>query len=1463
MSEPESNPLLPGDQQSQSAAQEGAPEKLPPNAPPPPARQRRRLFWTAAALALLALAVVTGLCFWANSASCENLVRRRLMHRLESATGGRVEIATFHWRPFSLEAEAGGLILHGKEAAGEAPFAQVEDLKVQLSILGFWSPRVLLRSLVIRRPALHLIVYQDGSTNQPQPRTNKKSGKSALDTFFDLEAGHLAVEEASLWYENRAAAFDFQNRHAQLNFRSDDFSLLASFLPANSAAPESYRIETAARDLSFARSVPPAPHTKSAKNVSGFFQATLDLTRSAAYLRSLRITAHSTGVPDRVLEITGALEDFKRPRWRATTKGDLDLRLVDSLTGYTFTPEGLAHLDLVSAGEDGIFRTDGAVRTENASYIGTGVVATGVQLDARVHADPEQLVINNIVVRLRQGGEIDGNLTLAHWLPPVPGATTLQPTPPGKRNNRTPAPRPKPVNPADEITIPVDGKVEAGFKGVALDTLLAMFCDPPFQHLGFDTRVNGSSSALWVKGDVRTLAVQALLNLTPPAQAAPGNVPASGVIDATYDQRDGSVDVRKLDLQLPASLLQARGHLGAYPLASPSAIAVDLHTTNLGEFDTVLRDLDLPCKGKSGVTALPVAFGGQAEFHGSWSGSLVDPHLTGTVKAQQLSVDLAAFNPPATPAPTQPTRQLPRLFPGAGQPKAVTAPQTPQVVKFDSVEATGSYTGTRIVIDHAQIRQRQAVMAVDGSLTSTAPLAEAPDFDRNSLLHLHLRASQAGVEQILPLTGQNLPLTGIVDAQIAADGPLRALSGSGWIALSKATVYGEPVAQMRAQGSVSGQIVKIASLNLTGEAGKIAASGSYDLAAKRFQIDANAAAIDVARLHFLQAQGITAAGKLGFTLSGAGTVDDPRLQARATLTSLSYGDEPLGTLSLNAHTANRAVLYDLTTRLDAAELSAHGQTALQGDHLSQIRLDVSHFNIGALLKMAHVEGLSGTSELAGSLTLDGPLSRPEALHGEARLQELAAEISGVHLRSDGGLHAVLSNGRLQLDPLHVTGESTDMHLQGSLSLLEKEQRRLDFAASGAVNMELARSLDPDLTASGVSTFSVEAHGPLENPDLRGRIDFQNGALALEDLPNGLSQINGTLEFNQNRLEVKSLTALTGGGLLSLGGFISYQKGLFANLTATGKGVRIRYPQGVSSLADASLHLQGSRNSLLLSGDVLITRFAVNPDFDFTALANQTAAVQAFAPPDAPSNHIRLDVHFTSSPQLNFQNAYAKLAGDVDLHLRGTVASPSLLGRVSITEGSAILAGTRYDLQRGELTFNNPVRIQPTIDLNASAHVEDFDITLGLHGTLDRPTVTYRSDPPLPEADVVALLALGRTQNQQRLYTQQQLQSNPTTDALLGGALNATVSSRVQKLFGSGSVKVDPNYLGALGNSTSRIIVEEQLGRNLTLTYATNVNTTGQQLLQAEVAINRHVSLLVARDESGVFSMVLKATRRYR
>ena len=1365
-----------------------------------------------------------------------------MVNLLQQSTGGRVEIASFHWHLLSLEAEADGIVLHGSEAPGEAPYAAIDRLRASFSILGIWSPRILLRDLEIDHPAIHLINYPDGSTNQPEPAHPSKSNRSAIDQLFDLQAHLAQVRDGLVLIDNRTDALHLRALSMPVNFEAHDVSLRMAWVPPSSTSPETYRIDAGATDLRLSHGKPQTFH--------GFFQATLDLTRTALYLRSLRLTSREHGVPDRTLNISADLQNFARPTWRTKILGDFDMRLFDPLVDFPNIPAGVLQMNVDAAGDTGEFRADGIAHVDNGALVMPGLVLKGLRVDTHLHIDPSQMVFTSVVARFPQGGQITGDFTLSPWLSSVPGQANLSPTPVHSRaaNPRpTREHRPAPTLPYEPPFIAYNGKIDAQAKDLPLNTILDAVSYPPFQRLGFDARASGPIKATFTDGYTSTTVVSVNLQIDPTAHPLPGEIPATGVLDATYTHKDGSVDLRKFALQLPSSQIQASGLLGVHPMSRATGIAVDFHSTNLGDFDYLLRDLGVSRNGRSGAAALPINLAGQGDFHGSWSGSILDPHLAGSLKTTQIAVEML----PAKPGP------------GTSAVPPSSAPL--QTIHWDSIEATGSYSAQRIVVDHGTLHRGPAEIALEGSLDATPAVSRLadPTFDTNSNLHLHLRAAHVPMDDLLPLLNQSVPVSGTLDTDFQADGKVNALAGSGSADLTTGVFYGEPVTHIHAQGSLNNNVLHFASIAASSPAGSLAASGTYDLNSRHFQIDSKGDGIDIAKIQSFRKLDDEMIGRLEFALTGSGTLDDPRIQGHANISSLTIGGQSLGLLALHAHSADNALIYDATCGLEGADLKLHGRTELKEGHPTQARVDFSHFNIAAPLRMAHFPALNGESSLAGVITIEGPLDHLEQLRGEARLPEMAVTLDGVHLVSQGGFHASLANARLELDPLHVTGEETDLRAKGTLGL--KGDHPLDLSASGTINLKLAETLDSDLTAGGTSTFTLEAHGPLKDPGLQGRIDFQNGSLSLEDLPNGLSQLHGTLEFNQNRLEVKSLTAMTGGGQLSVGGYLAYQRGLFADLTVTGKSMRIRYPEGVSSVADTTLHLQGTQNSLLLSGDVLITRFSVNPDLDLAALGAQANAVKTVAPPDAPSNHIRLDVHIASSPQLNFQNAFAKLAGNVDLHLRGTVASPSLLGSIAITEGSALLAGTRYDLQRGDITFTNPVRIEPSIDLNATARVEDYDITLGLHGTPQKLNVSYRSEPPLPEADVVALLALGRTGNQQRLYTQQQEQeiSNPTTDALLGGALNATVSSRVQKLFGAGSVKVDPNYLGALGNSTSRIIVEEQLGRNITLTYATNVNTTGQQLIQAEVAINRHVSLLVARDESGVFSMVVKATRRYR
>ena len=138
--------------------------------------------------------------------------------------------------------------------------------------------------------------------------------------------------------------------------------------------------------------------------------------------------------------------------------------------------------------------------------------------------------------------------------------------------------------------------------------------------------------------------------------------------------------------------------------------------------------------------------------------------------------------------------------------------------------------------------------------------------------------------------------------------------------------------------------------------------------------------------------------------------------------------------------------------------------------------------------------------------------------------------------------------------------------------------------------------------------------------------------------------------------------------------------------------------------------------------------------------------------NSPLNNLRLDVRILSTPELTVQTALAKLAGDVDLRLRGTAARPVLLGRINIAEGDIKLGGAKYHLERGDITFIDPVRIDPVLDVEATTRVRDYDITIGLHGTLERLNTTYRSDPPLSSEDIIALLAFGRTQQESAMNT---------------------------------------------------------------------------------------------------------------
>jgi translocation and assembly module TamB len=390
--------------------------------------------------------------------------------------------------------------------------------------------------------------------------------------------------------------------------------------------------------------------------------------------------------------------------------------------------------------------------------------------------------------------------------------------------------------------------------------------------------------------------------------------------------------------------------------------------------------------------------------------------------------------------------------------------------------------------------------------------------------------------------------------------------------------------------------------------------------------------------------------------------------------------------------------------------------------------------------------------------------------------------------------------------------------------------------------------------------------------LQGRLEVKNTFVSHNDFPSGLSGLNGVLLFDRNRFQIENLSGTTGGGTVALTGSATYQSesgALLLDFGATAHGVRLRYPPGVSSTADADLRLTGSTNSALLTGNVVVTKLAVTPGFDFAAYIEKSRQSIVLTQSDSLESRLKLDVHVTTTPELQMQTAIARLSGNADLRVRGTAERPVVLGRVEVLEGQISFNGNKYSLDRGEVTFANPAKTQPIIDLQATTRVRDYDITVQFRGDVSSPNgpkVTWQSEPQLPEADVIALLALGRTQEESAAAASSGSSFGFGGDAsnlLINQALNSTVNSRLQRLFGASRVKVDPQ---GLANETAvvrgpQVTVEQQVASNVTLTYSTNVSVSNQQIIQAEYNITRNISIVGLRDQNGVVSFVIKLRRR--
>ena len=975
-------------------------------------------------------------------------------------------------------------------------------------------------------------------------------------------------------------------------------------------------------------------------------------------------------------------------------------------------------------------------------------------------------------------------------------------------------------------------RLEGEMHDVALDVIYAAL-DPsrvPFESLPWTSTLD---ARIEVEGEAHNPRVDLTLKLSGPGMSADGFEPAGrtpldGFLELHYNGLDQAVQVQRFELTTPHTHIEANG------IVAPNAGSALHVAANLSSMSDIAAWL---AATGGGLDDLPFRLDGQAVAAGDLRGNF----LAGGLQRAAFTGDLSAFDV--------------------------------HVQGYDIHRLAGQFE-----LAHDRLKVREGSVEYDSARAAfslSLPLA-GKTIAAELPWSADIEISGLDTQPLLANWGVDAAVKGQLEGRVAIRGSRSSPHGEGRLEMRDVELWGDPFESLAGRFRFSEQVLAIDTLEVVRGGRLLQGKAEFEPARKQVSFDVESSDWPLANLPLLAEAEDRPSGALRFKLAGSGRLGkggelfkDLEAAGSWAVPDLSIGGKKLGEFEGVVETVGDELALDWRGNVLAGTIE--GQARLQPRGSFQGEVEFQRIDAVALARMADVplEQLSG--ELDGSCSFSGDalkLAETQAAGEISRLEFAIADIPG----SENGysisnlpfpMRWSLENQTVRLDRMRLLGpgpagapeqEGTDVEINGTIGL--SGPGKFDLALTGTFNLAVAQSFNSNLRASGASTVQVKISGDLGDPVVEGSMEVNNGTLRYAEFPNGLSEMNGRVTFTGKHVRIDELTAATGGGRLRLAGNADFEGTSNYRLTAEAERVRIRY-HPVSTIVDGEFTLSGTAVQSLLSGQVVVERAALSPDIDLGTILASLGEPSPTPASDPALSNMQLSVRVTSIPALRVEtNLVRDMQTRIDLRVTGTALQPSLFGRVSVTQGQVVFAGSRYFINRGDINFVNPFRIEPVVNFELETRVRDVDVTLVLSGPARKMNLSHRSDPPLQFNELVSLIFAGRAPSQDPVFASQQtiaqqglLQAGANT--VLSNALSQPVSGRLRRFFGVSRLRVDPQIGGAEADPSARISTEQQLTNDLTLIYSYDLSSAQQQVVRIEWTPYRRFSLIFTRDENGL------------
>ncbi|MBC2665974.1 translocation/assembly module TamB domain-containing protein [Novosphingobium flavum] len=520
-------------------------------------------------------------------------------------------------------------------------------------------------------------------------------------------------------------------------------------------------------------------------------------------------------------------------------------------------------------------------------------------------------------------------------------------------------------------------------------------------------------------------------------------------------------------------------------------------------------------------------------------------------------------------------------------------------------------------------------------------------------------------------------------------------------------------------------------------------------------------------------------------------------------------------------------------------------------------------------------GLGGkaSGEVTWRTVQDGPPS------ADARLEIKGLSRSGLVLTSrpvDLSLVAKLEPNVLEARATVRDGSAALGRLQGRVEGLAPSGTLWDRLAAGRLFAQLRYSGPADalwrlaaletFDLTGPINVAADFTGTLADPEIRGSLASTGLRLQSAQTGTDIQAITARGTFAGSRLQISSFAGRAGSGQVSGSGQVDLSNmgngrgpGIDIRLAARNAALIARDDMAATVTGPLRIVSDGMGGTIAGRLSVESARWNLGRATAATELPNvKTREINPradVAPVTAPAAPWRYLVDASAPSHVDVRGLGLDSEWSADLKIRGTTASPSIVGRAELVRGGYDFAGKRFDLTRGLITFDGDSPPDPRLDIAATADMTGLTATVTVTGTASKPTISFTSVPSLPEEELLSRLLFGSSITQ--ISAPEAVQIGAALAALRGGG-GLDPINKLRTAIGLDRLRI----LGAdaaTGRGTS-VAVGKYIGRRL---YAEVVSDgRGYNATQLEYRVTRWLSIIATISSIGRQGADVKVSKDY-